>query len=143
MSADFKRASKYTLTETGTLLSLSAYLDGNGATSGSQSVRLALYQDASGAPGVKVAESTAVTINAGTAPGWVTFPTPQLALNPGAYWIAIQTGSTAGIARDYTDGSSATNWFANADAFSDGAASPFGSGSLGTQNLSVRVNYVH
>ena len=143
MSADFKRASKYTLTETGTLVSLAAYLDGNGGTAGSQNVRLALYQDASGVPGTKVAESSAVSIAAGTAPGWVTFTTPTASLTAGSYWIAIHTGTTAGVARDYTDGSSAQNWFGNADTFSDGSANPFGTGNLGTQNLSVYVNYTH
>jgi hypothetical protein len=144
LSADFKRASKYTLSETGTLVSLSAYLDGNGGATGSQGVRLALYQDSSGVPGVKVAETSVVNINAGTSPGWVTFPVPQqTALSAGSYWIAIQTGSTAAVARDYTDGSSASNWYANADTFSDGAASPFGSGNLGAQNLSVYATYLH
>jgi hypothetical protein len=143
MSGDFKRASKYTLSETGTLVSLAAYLDGNGGTAGSQSVRLALYQDVNGAPGTRVAESNVVNIAAGTAPGWVTFTTPPTSLAAGSYWIAIHTGGTAGVARDYTDGSGVQNWFSNADTFSDGSATPFGAGNLGADNLSVYVNYLH
>lgn len=144
MSADFKRASKYTLADNATLVSFSAYLDGNGGTAGSQSVRIALYQDVNGVPGPRVAESNPVSIAAGTAPGWVTFtPTSQAALPAGSYWIAIHTGGTAGVARDYTDGSGVQNWFANADTFSDGSANPFGAGNLGADNLSVYVNYLH
>lgn len=140
---DYKRGSKFTLGETGTLVSFSAYLDGLGGGSGSQSVRIVLYQDSGGVPGAKVIQSSTVSIASGTAGGWVTFPAPQTSLTPGSYWIVIQSGTPGGIARDVGDGSSTLNWYGNADTFSDGASDPFGSGNTGTGTLSVHVNYVH
>ena len=136
-----KRGSKFTLSETGTLLSLSAYLDGSGGTAGSQNVRLALYRDSSGVPGAKVAETTAMAIASGTAAGWVTFAAPQTPLSAGTYWIVIHTGGTAGIVRNVGDGTA--NWYGNADTYSDGASDPFGTGSAGTGTLSVYATYAH
>jgi len=76
-------------------------------------------------------------------PFWLTFSAPQVALTPGSYWVVIQSGGTAGVARDFDDGTSTANWYGNADAFSNGAANPFGSGSTGTVNLCVYVTYLH
>ncbi len=141
MTADYKRGSPFTLAETGTLTSFSAYLDGNGGATGSQDLRMALYTDAGGVPGTLVTQSSTVTINSGMAPQWIHFTAPQATLAAGTYWIVIQTGGTQGVARNYGDGSTA--WYANADTFWDGASAQFGSGSPGTTTLSVYVNYVH
>ena len=140
MTADMKRGSKFTLSEAGTLLNFSAHLDGNGGASGSQSVRVVLYRDASGASGAKVAESSPVVITASAAAGsWITFNAPQVALTPGAYWLVLHTGGTAGIARNAGDG--AANWYGNADTYADGASDPFGTGSTGTGTLSIYASY--
>lgn len=139
LTADEKRGSKFSLTSQGTLVSLSAYLDGNGGATGSQDLRMDLYQDDNGVPGAKVAESSIVSIAAGRAPGWVSFSTPNVSLAAGTYWIVIHSGATAGVARDYGDG--ADNWYGNSDTFSDGASDPFGTGSAGTGTLSVYATY--
>lgn len=139
MTANQKRGSKFSLTEAGTLLSFSAYLDGNGGASGSQSVSMVLYQDNGGVPGAKVAESSTVNVASGTAPDWVNFPAPATALSAGTYWIVLHTGNTGVIARNRGDG--AANWYGNADTFSDGASNPFGAGSTGAVTLSVNVSY--
>jgi Hypothetical glycosyl hydrolase family 15 len=141
MSADYKRGTPFTLADGGTLTSFSAYLDGNGGASGSQDVRMVLYQDSGGVPGNEVVQSSTVTIPAGMTPQWIRFTAPQTALTAGTYWIVIQTGQKQAIARNYGDGSTA--WYANADTFWDGTSSPFGSGSTGTTTLSVYVSYVH
>jgi hypothetical protein len=139
MSADRKRGSKFTVSELGTLLKLSAYLDGNGGASGSQVLKLALYRDSGGVPGAKVAESSAVSINSGMSPRWVDFPASGARLDPGAYWIMILSGGTSSVARNYGDG--VNNWYGNTDAYSDGASNPFGAGATGTGTLSLSASY--
>ena len=141
MSADYKRGTPFTLSDGGTLTSFSAYLDGNGGASGSQDIRMVLYQDAGGVPGAEVVQSSTVTIPAGMPAQWFRFTAPQTVLTAGKYWIVIQTGPNQAVARNYGDGSIA--WYANADTFWDGASNPFGSGSTGTTTLSVYVSYVH
>jgi hypothetical protein len=140
MTSDYKRASKFSLAEHGKLVKLSAYLDGlGGPTQGSQSVRLVVYADNSGVPGTKVVESSPVNIAAGQAGKWVDFSVSNVALQPGNYWIALFTGGTSGIARNWGDG--AADWYGNNDTYSDGAASTFGSGNTGSVTLSVYASY--
>jgi hypothetical protein len=87
-----------------------------------------------------VTESVEQTINAGQAPQWVTVHTPVVQLDPGSYWVAIHSGGTAGIIRDY-GGDGANNWYGNSDAYSDGASSSFGGGSAGSGTMSVGFGY--
>ncbi len=140
MTANQKRGSKFTLTEKGTLVRLSAYLDGQGGASGTQSIRLALYRDASGVPGALVAQTSTKTIAAGAAASWQNFSAPNISLDPGVYWAVIHTGDTSVLARNYGDPATA-NWFGNADLFSDNASDPFGAGASGTVTLSIYVAY--
>ncbi len=54
MTANFKRASSFTLTERGRLTSMSAYLDGRRRRrTGNQFHRYALYRDENGKPGAR------------------------------------------------------------------------------------------
>ena len=141
MTADQKRGSKFTLPDKATLLSLSAYLDGQATTTpGSQQVRMALYQDNNGVPNARLAQSNTLTINAGTSPGWVTFTVPATPLNPGQYWIVLHSGATEGIARYYADGTE-INRYNNLDTFADGSTNPFGSGNSGPLTLSLKAAY--
>lgn len=57
LSANFKRASRFTLGSRGTITRLCAFLEGNGGVSGTQGVRFALYGDNNGVPGTKVFET--------------------------------------------------------------------------------------
>jgi hypothetical protein len=139
MAGDSKRGSRFTLGEKGTLLNLSAYLDGGGGPSGVQNLRMVLYRDNSGVPGALVAQSSALTVAAGSSPRWVYFPAPAAALNPGTYWIMIHSGATSAVTRIKGDG--AANWRGNGDVFNDGAANPAGAGSPGTMTLSLFASY--
>jgi hypothetical protein len=140
LAPNMKRASRFTLPGPGRVLELAAYLDGNGGASGSQTLRYVLYRDSGGAPTSIVAESDEITIHAGQAASWVSAHIPPQDLTAGDYWIAIHTGATGGVARDYGDG--AANWFSNADTYSDGASVSFGSGTAGTVTLSAAALYV-
>jgi hypothetical protein len=145
MTANKKRASKFTMSENGTLLALWAYLDGNGGVaSGTQSVRMAVYADNAGAPGRKIAESETKWFAPGAPAGWRNFKVVDqtIAVPPGNYWIAIHTGDTQGIVRNYGDG--VGSWISNVDDFSNGADDPFGNDATtitGATTLSVYATY--
>ena len=140
MAVDQKRGSKFTLSDKATLLQIRAYLDGQGASAGSQPVRMVLYRDSGGVPGARLAQSPIATINAMLTGRWVNFNLPPIALDPGAYWIVIHTGGTVPLARNRGDG--AANWYGlSNDLFSDGASNPFGTGTSGTGTLSVYATY--
>jgi hypothetical protein len=138
--ADRKRASKFTLDRLGTLWRFRAYLDGQGGALGSQAVRIVLYRDNAGVPGAKVVESAQANIAAGMTPRWVDFTAVATRLDPGDYWVAMFTGQTAAVARNY-GGDPGNNWFGNTDTYTDGASNPFGTGSLGAGTLSMQVLY--
>ena len=125
-----------------------AYLDGKGATSGSQQLRVVLYLDPEfrDDPSLKVYESEVVTIPAGTPARWVRFPLKapvSIDNNPG-YWIMLQSGDTAGVVRDYGDGTA--NWFGVPHTFADGANAQFApfrdpQVTRGTVELSMYLEY--
>jgi hypothetical protein len=150
LSANFSRGSEagaINITNAGVVTAFWAYLDGNGGGSGSQQVRVAFYADprTHNLPADKVYESDVVTIPAGLSPRWVRFPLKapvEIQQYPG-YWIMLQSGSTAGVVRDYGDGPA--NWAGFADTFADGAVSDFSQGdpgvSQGTVTLSLYIEY--
>ena len=134
LSANYTRFSWFWLDDNAqNLTGLHAYLDGLGAQTGSQKVRMVIYELWADAPEsyfFKLAESNEVTIPAGMPPQWVHFTVPSVPLeherNPPlypAYLIGIQTGDTAGVARDYGDArpDERGNWRSIADPYSDGA----------------------
>ena len=139
LAANNKRGSRFSLSQKGTLLSMGAYVDGNGGGSAGQSLRMALYRDSGGRPGSLVAQSNSVSNAAGSSLRWQLFPSPAVRLDPGSYWIMVHSGSTSGISR--LKGIAEANTYGINDTFSDGAANPAGSGNLGTMTLSVYVNY--
>ena len=140
LASNFKRGSRFTMAEAGRMFALSAYLDGKGGGSGSQKLRYAIYRDSGGVPGTLVRESDEVTVKAGQAGSWVTAPLPLTDVPAGEYWVVIHTGDTGDIARDYGDG--AANWYSNADAYTDGASTSFGSGTAGTVTISAAAMYI-
>lgn len=139
LSANFKRGSKFSVTERGSLQNFCAYLDGHGGVSGSQTVRYVLYKDANGVPGKKITESETITVTEITSPSWQCAWTDVAPVDVGNYWLVIHTGPQAGVIRDYADGTG--NWYGNADTFSDGASDPFGSGNVGDGSLSLSATF--
>lgn len=142
LSANFKRGSRFSLTERGRVAYLSAYLDSLGGGASAQSARLALYRDAAGVPGERLATSDEITLPAGRQAQWRTagISGSQPTLDPGDYWLVIHSGGSPGVIRDFGDG--APNWYGNADAYSDGPSSSFGPGNPGTVTISAAAIYV-
>ncbi len=137
---DFKRGSKFVLSEAGEMSNICAYLDSNGGGTGYQPLALVLYRDQNGIPANKVIATGDQQIEAQQPAGWRCFPTYKALLEPGTYWIMIHSGGPTGIIRYYYDGPA--NWYGNADEFGDGASDAFGSGAAGEGTLSLRVDYV-
>ncbi len=82
MTADSKRASRYFLYFPAAIKQLRVYLDGGGASSGSQILRGIIYNEFAGQPGQGLIRSFQARIQAGT-PAAVTLPLPyRLQLNP-------------------------------------------------------------
>lgn len=140
LSPQMKRASRFTLSEAGTVSKLCAYFDGNGGVSGLQTYRLALYTDNGGAPGAKLFETRAQGVWSGSAARWYCDDAPMFPVPSGSYWIAIHTGGTAGVIRDYYDGAE-LNWYGNLDPFDDGAATSFGTGNAGGGTMTLSAEY--
>jgi len=143
LTSDMKRASRFTIFFPATISKLCAYLDGKGGASGSQRFRLALYEDVNNAPALKIFDTPEQTIASGTAARWYCIQAPLIGVagNGNSYWIAIHTGGTSGVIRDFYDGEA--NWYGNADAFDDGASMPFGAGNAGTGTLTVMAEYFY
>ena len=116
-----------------------AFIDGKGATSGSQRVRAVLYRrdPATGGPGAYVTRSFEYTVPAGMSARWVPFwLAPPARVQPGAYWLALQTAGSNGIARYAWDPVPDSRRY-NVDGFADGPSDPFGAGFSDNQQISV------
>ncbi len=148
LSANFKRASRVTLTERATVVALSVYLQGTnagGSNPVNQSLQLAIYSDAGGVPGSLVGESEETGFLSNIPAQWANLNmVGEVVLEPGAYWIAILTGSTAGAVVDFSSDTS-PNWYGDAENLDGdkGVPSPqFGSGSAGIGTLLVKGYYL-
>jgi hypothetical protein len=142
LTGNFKRATRFTLSASGTVTELCAYLDGGGATGNQyQSVRFALYADANGVPGAKLTESGGDIIVARyDAAHWECAETKGwIPLSAGNYWLAIHSDAPTGLVRYYYDGPS--NWYGNADPYSDGASNPYGAGEKRPGTISIYAVY--
>ena len=140
LSASKKRASRFSFASgSASVTSIRAYIDGRGATSGSQPVRAVIYSNSSGVPSKRLASTNPVTINAGQAAQAVTlsFSSP-VQLAAGSYWLGLHSGGTTGVARyAATTVSNALRFNTKTDAYSDGAASTFGSTKLDNKQMSI------
>jgi hypothetical protein len=61
-------------------------------------------------------------------------PIPRL--EPGVYWLGIQSGATHGVARFAWGSKPSSRWY-NIDAFADSASDPYGSAFTDDQQLSI------
>jgi hypothetical protein len=134
-----KRGSSFMMPQPGRVTSLTAYLDGKGATSGFQYVTFVLYADANGAPGPKVAEDFGHIVVAGDNAKWLTGNVPPVEVPAGKYWLVLHSSEDTRLTRYYADGTG--NWRGNNDAYSDGASDPFGPSDAGNGTLSAFVSY--
>jgi hypothetical protein len=118
---------------------IQAYVDGRGATTGSQPLRGVIYSDASSAPNKPLATSSAVTISAGRTAGWITLSfASTVRLTSGSYWLTLHAGGSSVVARfAATNVSKALRYSAGADTYSDGASDPFGTTGSDNRQMSI------
>ncbi len=140
MSADRKRANRYTLSVPATVSSLSMYLAPTG-TAGSQVLQGVMYADDGGLPGSLLATTTSLTYASSQAAGWYVLPfgTP-VSLPPGPVWLGVisgGSGNVAGFRWTPVAGSRA----ANANAYTAGASNPFGAVSTDAEQMSLYATY--
>ena len=141
LTSNAKRASRvsFSAPAKANVTAVKAYVDGRGATTGNQPLRGVIYSDSATGPATPVATSSAVTVSAGQAAGWVTlsFASP-VRLTAGSYWLGLHSGGTGKVAR-YAAAtvSNALRYGTVADSYSDGASSPFGGTSLDSKQMSI------
>jgi hypothetical protein len=137
MSANTKRASPFPLYFPATVRKVHAFIDGGGATTGSQLVRAVLYRNSSSGPGAYVTRSFEFSVPAGMSARWVQFYlAPPVQLQPGVYWIGLQSAGQHGVARYAWDSVPNSRRY-NVDADADGPSNPFGASFSDDQQLSI------
>src|SRR5581483_2485603 len=139
--ADFMAVSgPYTLSTTATMTKMSGYLRNTDNHSGD--IRGVIYTDNAGSPGTFVAVTTAVTIPAGTEPGWIDFPfSVPPTLTAGKYWLGYWWGGGVGAPTSvyYDNG---TGLYRTATYSGTGnPPSPFGSGTPNGAMFSLYARY--
>jgi hypothetical protein len=138
---------KMTSPKAGTITKVEGYLDGSGAATGSETVRIVVYDlDANSLPTTLRGVSTEMTINHGAAAGWKTFTFPTPVTVPSGkvgfgYWAGSGTNN---LIRPYYETTTATcslRYNTNTYSSTGNPSNPFGSSNCGSQNRqwSIRV----
>ena len=126
-------ATRVTLSQNGTLTSITAYM---GGIADKKDIRFGLYADAAGEPGALLVESGKVTHLAGD--GWFTIELPATAVTAGDYWIGLAPGKEAALFYDAAGGQTRHSNFDPASGFADPWSGTYVSNS---QQLSVYASF--
>jgi hypothetical protein len=139
-NANVKRVNRYMLGTGGSVSKLSVYLQPTSVT-GREVLEGVIYSDSNGAPARLVAVSNALTFTNTRTAGWYSLPfaTP-VSLQPGAHWIGIFSGGTNRVA-GFRWNSVAGSRDLNANSYSSGPSSPFGSFSSDNEQMSLYATY--
>ncbi|MFB3888243.1 MAG: hypothetical protein ACE14S_02050 [Candidatus Bathyarchaeia archaeon] len=86
-----KEATRFQLTQPGTLQSINVYFVNSGF-----SAKTAIYSDANGAPNKLIAQSSSQNVGKS---GWNRFPVTQISLPAGYYWLSVVTSSSSAMLR--------------------------------------------
>jgi hypothetical protein len=138
-TANLKEVSLYTAPVAGSVVKLTGYVSGLGATSGSQPVRAVLYANANGAPGALLGVSNQITMLAGQPWGWVdfTFPSP-VAIGAGPVWMGYIAGTRSDLTLLRFDPSpGGVKYNHNSGGYAAGPSNPFGSASTANFHYSL------
>ena len=136
MSRNVKRASRFfTIQAPHEVVRLRAYMDGLGATAGSQTVRGVMYIGDDERPRQLVGQTEPVTVHAGDAGRWIDLPFETPVITGGWVWLGLHTGTDNGVARYAWFHSGLRRY--NIDRFSDLASDPFGDSFSDGQTMSV------
>lgn len=141
VAAQFQQASKYTLTENGTVTSISMYLESRNLGS-NQTLKAVCWADSSGLPGALKITSNASTVVNGQAAGWVVFSLPaNVALTAGDYWLGWIADATTIASQGYSDTLASARQF-KGQSYASGPSDPFGTpGGNAADQVSIYATY--
>jgi hypothetical protein len=140
LTANVKGVNVMTSPKAGTITKVEGYMDGKGAASGSEKVRIVVYDiDANNNPTTLRGVSSELTISANAAAAWKTFTFPSSVTVPAGkvgigYWAG---GGTSNLARPYYDTSTSTcvlKYNNNTYSSTGNPSNPFGTPNCGGQN---------
>ncbi|HWM43608.1 MAG TPA: hypothetical protein VNP36_14325, partial [Burkholderiales bacterium] len=139
IGANVKRCTIYTSTFTGTVSKLTAYLDGNGTGTGNQVMKAVIYTAPLGTPDALISTSAEVTVVKGSPAAWRDFPfsSPPSVTSGTLYCLGIHSGSANQSARYAHDTAADSLKWNSGDTYSDGPASPFGTPTIGSKDMSI------
>jgi hypothetical protein len=131
----------YSLPQAGSVSKLSVYLSSAASSSAQTDLEGVIYADANGSPGALLGTTAQLVFSAGQAAGWydLTFPS-AVHLAAGKYWLGLITGGASGVAAfRYTSVTGSRDY--NADTYTDGPSSSFGSFSTDFEQMSLYATY--
>jgi hypothetical protein len=138
--ADRKRVNNYSLPVEGSVSKLSVYLAPT-ATAGEQLIEGVIYVDEGGKPQALLGTTEALTFKSSQKAGWYDLPfASSLTLPAGSYWIGVISGGKAKVA-GFRYGSVPGARDYNANPFSSGPSSPFGSFKSDDEQMSLFATY--
>ncbi|HEV7586329.1 MAG TPA: hypothetical protein VGO14_11180 [Solirubrobacteraceae bacterium] len=138
--ADRKRVNRYALGSAGSVTKLSMYLAPT-ATAGQQVLKGLIYANSGGAPAALLGVSEPVTFKSTNAAGWYDLPfaTP-VKLAAGNYWIGVITGATSSVTGFRYDSVASSRDY-NANTYTSGPTSPFGTPTVDAEQASLYASY--
>jgi hypothetical protein len=114
-----KDASRFQLSESGELQSITAYFANSGFNA-----KAAIYADNNGVPDKLLTQSSSQQV---AVSGWKTFAVPQKSLSPGNYWLAVVSSRTRASGRAIATSQANQHCVKSVTAYSSEFASSFGS----------------
>jgi hypothetical protein len=145
-SGDAKRASLFSLGDAGaSITKLTAYVDGGGASSGSQPIQGVIYNDdgPGGAPGTLACHTGALTISASQPAAWQDLAIAgTCALGAGSYYLGLLSGQAAGVARYGASNTSGVELHVSyTNAYASGPSNPWGTDQTANIRISIYATY--
>ena len=142
MLPDRKRVSHFQLSTAGNVTKLTMYLAPTG-TSGQQLLKGVLYADQGGLPAALLGVSNQFVFHSTDVAGWydLVFASP-IALQPGSYWIGVNSGAStyvAGFRWKSVSGARAIN----TNVYTSGPSNPFGSATIDSEQMSIYATYTN
>ncbi|KKN47284.1 hypothetical protein LCGC14_0664470, partial [marine sediment metagenome] len=127
-----KQGSKFTLTEAGTVTSISVW----GKLRNGGNVRVGIYSDYNGAP--DILQGSEEFIMADSLQWWMYTLTTPISLGVGDWWIVAGGDNRLSM---YADSGSPNQRAYNSDPYGDGFQNPFGAPSYTSEQLSIYASY--
>jgi len=143
VTSNYKNVSAFTMSDSGVVTALCAWMDGLGPGSGNQALRFVLYADSGGAPAALLAQSDEIMVVGGSALAHYRAPViGGPTISPGTYWLGFIGGPAEGVARLSYEFIPSSQLY-DADIYNDGPSNPFGTADgVGSYQSQVYAQYI-